>query len=199
MRRNDAKASGIGGIPFSKRWGPLHFVAVNCSSWKASGPSRVTMPAGLWLYYLYLPKLVFEAKVTWHILNIYAFQFFPWILWLSEKLHIARGWKLEWLLIAASRRCALKAGMGNEWITLFWWKKPQCLALKHLLISITPKIARRFSLLLTHGVLFQLVYEERGGVVFRHRHMMAIVLRFKSPKWWITIKGYTTLSILLWW
>jgi len=48
-----------------------------------------------------------------------------------------------------------------------------------------------------HGVLFQLVYEERGGVVFRHRHMMAIVLRFKSPKWWITIKGYTTLSILL--
>jgi hypothetical protein len=131
--------------------------------------------------------------------EFYAFQFFPWILWLSEKLHIARGWKLEWLLIAASRRCALKAGMGNEWITLFWWKKPQCLALKHLLISITPKIARRFSLLLTHGVLFQLVYEERGGVVFRHRHMMAIVLRFKSPKWWITIKGYTTLSILLWW
>ena len=94
---------------------------------------------------------------------IYAFYFFPWILWLSEKLHIARGWKLEWWLIAASRRCALKAGMGNEWITLFWWKKTQCLALKHLLISITPKIARRFSLLLTMVSFSNWFMKKEGG------------------------------------
>ena len=130
---------------------------------------------------------------------IYAFYFFPWILWLSEKLHIARGWKLEWWLIAASRRCALKAGMGNEWITLFWWKKNTMFGFKASTNLNYSKNCQALFSSPNHGVLFQLVYEERGGVVFRHRHMMAIVLRFKSPKWWITIKGYTTLSILLWW
>ena len=80
--------------------------------------------------------------------------------------------------------------MGNKWITLFLMKKiTQCLALKHLYqpqllqkMARRSRRSRRFSLLLIHGVLFQLVYEERGGVVFRHRHMMAIVLRFKKPQ-----------------
>ena len=72
----------------------------------------------------------FEAKVTWHILNL-CFLFFSLdSLTFREATYSQRRFQLEWWLIA---------GMGNKWITLSWWKITMFGFKASIPTSITPK------------------------------------------------------------